>query len=174
MNEKDQSASPQGSEYEVHTCTPALLSAAEISVCADIVVVGDAVDSASARRNLPRARLLAIARTKGQIVGVAAIKHERPWYAAKTSRDSGVDFAKNTLELGYVAVLPAHQNKKLSQRLVKALLAEYTAPLFATTYTEYMKRTLGKAGFANKGKEWQGRRHMVSFWEKGADAPEKV
>jgi hypothetical protein len=39
-------------------------------------------------------------------------------------------------------------------------------PLFATTYNERMKKTLGKAGFVKKGQEWKGRKHMLSLWLK--------
>lgn len=154
-------------DYLVQTCAPKALSAAEIAVCIDILTTGDAVDVSSAKRDLPRAHLLATARILGQIVAVGSIKHERPWYAAKISRNSGVDFPCKTLELGYVAVHPDHGHKQLSQRLVKALLSQYEQRLFATTYSEYMKITLGRAGFVKKGKEWKSRKkQMLSFWDR--------
>jgi len=154
-------------DYEVRTCLPKDLTADEQAACLDILTVGGAVDIASARRSFPRSRLVAIARLQGQIVGVGAIKPERPSYAAKVARDHGVTFPRNTLELGYVAVHPEHRSNGLSGRLAEAMMAQYKERLFATTYTDHMKRTLEKAGFVKKGGEREGRKqNLVSFWEK--------
>ena len=143
------------------------LNVSEIAVCIDILKTGNAVDIRSARRDLPRAHLLAVARMQDRIVAVGCIKHERAWYALKTSRNSGVDFPRDILELGYVAVHPDHRRKQLSQRFVEVLLARHKRRLFATTYSDFMKTTLRRAGFVQKGNEWEGRKNqMVSFWER--------
>jgi hypothetical protein len=47
------------------------------------------------------------------------------------------------------------------------MMDQYKQRLFATTYTDHMKRTLEKAGFVKKGGERKGRKqNLVSFWEK--------
>jgi hypothetical protein len=110
--------------------------------------------------------MLAIARTNGQIVGAGAIKPVRKEYAAKVARDSGVEFPPETLELGYVAVHRDHRNRGLSHRIASALVSNLTCRLFSTTDEEWMKRVLAKTGFSKKGKEWQGARGVLSYWEK--------
>jgi hypothetical protein len=155
------------SRYIVSLNAPSSLTEEEIAQCIDVLKKGDAVDLASAKRELPIASLLAVVRDRAAIVGVGAIKRERPGYAAKTARDSGVSFPLNTLELGYVAVLPDHQGNGLSHMIVDALLSQHQGRLFATTSSERMKKTLTGIGFLNKGNEWPGReKQMVSFWEK--------
>jgi hypothetical protein len=101
-----------------------------------------------------------------QIVGVGTIKRERRDYAAGIAAKSGVDFPDETLELGYVAVAREHGGHHLSDCIVRALLKRYSGRLFATTYNEFMKDALIRAGFQNNGKEWKGRKHMLSFWQK--------
>jgi GNAT superfamily N-acetyltransferase len=65
----------------------------------------------------------------------------------------------------YVAVHQDHRGHGLSQRLVGALMENVGKPLFATTSSERMKATLMKAGFAQQGKEWKGRRgDQISLW----------
>ena len=151
-------------DHQVQICAP---NVSEIAVCIDILKTGDAVDIGSATRDLPRAHLIAVVRMQNRIVAVGCIKHERPWYALRTSRNSGVDFPRDILELGYVAVHPDHRRKQLSQRLVGALLARHNRRLFATTHSDFMKTTLGRAGFVQKGNEWEGRnKKMLSFWER--------
>jgi hypothetical protein len=49
---------------------------------------------------------------------------------------------------------------------VKALLQQHGGRLYATTYSDYMKSTLTSFGFAKKGREWKGRKYMLSFWDK--------
>jgi RimJ/RimL family protein N-acetyltransferase len=69
-------------------------------------------------------------------------------------------------ELGYVAVDSDHQGRGLSSRIVAALLSEHAGPLFATTDNEFMKKTLAKSGFMQKGKEWNGQRGRLTLWIK--------
>ena len=110
--------------------------------------------------------MVAVARRARQIVGVGAIKRIRPGYAFDKAYKSGVTFAPDTPELGYVAVDPAHQGNGLSHRIVSELLSKNGGPLFATTSSDRMKRTLGKAGFAQKGREWKGWQAPISLWIK--------
>jgi hypothetical protein len=152
--------------YAVSLCAPGSMTKEEIADCIDVIKTGEAVDLVSAKRELPLASVLAVVRAGTAIVGVGAIKRRRGTYAAKIARVSGVSFPPETLELGYVAVLPDHRGHKLSGKIVDALLSPYKGRLFATTYNNRMKSVLKNAGFINKGKEWLGRKkQMVSFWD---------
>lgn len=152
--------------YTVATPAPNTLPPSELAACIAIIKSGGAVDWNSAKQELPLATALAIASKDTKIVGVGAIKRGRSDYAAGIAAKSGVDFPIETLELGYVAVTPEHRGHHLSDCIVKTLLRRYAGRLFATTYSEYMKDALIRAGFQNRGKEWQGRKHLLSFWER--------
>lgn len=154
-------------DYVVERCVPEHLDDAETAACIAIVRKGEAVGPESAKLGLARARLLAVVRKGGQVVGVGAIKHPRPDYTAKkVAKPSGHAFPADTPELGYVAVDPAHRGNHLSSKIVAVLLGEYPGPLFATTDCERMKTVLSKAGFVQKGHEWKGRRGQLSLWLK--------
>ena len=152
--------------YAVTSCAPGDLSAPEIERCVSIITSGEAVDPQSAARELPRASALVVVRTKGEIVGVGAIKRIRIGYAEGVAQKSGFTFGRSTPELGYVAIDDKHRGKRLSHRIVAALLTEHVGPLFATTDDEHMKRTLAAAGFIRKGHEWRGNRRELSLWLK--------
>jgi hypothetical protein len=153
--------------YEVKSCVPGDLSDAEIAACTAIIGSGNAVDRNSAAVELPRAAVLAIAWAGDKIVGVGVIKRVRTGYAARIAKRSGVAFDPSTPELGYVAVDGDHGNRGLSRRIVAALLSQHEGRLFATTDSEYMKKTLAGAGFAQNGQEWNGQRGRLSLWSRG-------
>jgi hypothetical protein len=150
--------------YVVTTPAANKLLPSEITECIAIIKGGEAVDWVSAKRELPLAAAVALAWKDKRIVGVGAIKRERREYAADIAAKSGVDFPSETLELGYVAVAPEHRGHHLSDCLVRALLKQHKGRLFATTYSEYMKDTLIRADFRTGGKEWKGRKFLLSLW----------
>lgn len=152
--------------YVVKTLSPGELTEPILSACVAVIKTGDAVDLESAKRELPLAKSVAIALKGSVIVGVGAIKRERVRYAADVSKKSGADFPPETPEVGYIAVDPEHRRRGLSRRITKLLLSQHDGRLFATTYNEGMKRTLGKNGFVQKGKEWKGRKYKLSLWVK--------
>jgi hypothetical protein len=151
-------------EYSVRACTPSDLTEAELSTCVEIIRDGGAV--AINLQKLRSARMLAVARTNGVIVGAGSIKRDRPQRAADIAQTSGFDFPKETPELGYVAVALKHRRKGLSNQIVGALLKAMSGALFATTDDKKMRKTLSAAGFARKGSEWRGRRGQLSLWLK--------
>jgi len=153
-------------DYIVRKVSSAELTLSILRDCVAIIRKGEAVDWQSAKRELPLATLVAIAFSDSQVVGVGAIKRERREYAARVSVQSGVSFPPETPELGYVAIDPDHQGRRLSGRISKLLVSQHSGRLFATTYNDRMKKTLEKAGFVKKGKEWKGRKYMLSFWDK--------
>jgi GNAT superfamily N-acetyltransferase len=152
--------------YDVKNLSAGDLTAIDLAACVAVIKKGEAVDWEWATKELPLATALAIAFMGAQIVGVGAVKRERRKYATGISTKSGVDFPPETLELGYVAVEPEHRRHGMSHRIVKALLSQHAGRLFATTYNDYMKGTLEKAGFVGKGNEWEGRKHLLSFLDK--------
>lgn len=159
--------------YDLKPCAPGDLTAQELKRCIAIIGEGGAVNLATLKRDLPRSSVLAIARHKQEIVAVGAIKPLRKEYAAGIAVKSGFTFPSATLELGYVAVDPAHRGRGLSLQITTLLLSQHTDRLFATTYDDRMKHTLETAGFVKRGREWKGRRHTLSFWERGAEASVK-
>lgn len=152
--------------YQIATPVPRDLSAADCAACVAVLKEGDAVDWDLARRELPLASALAIVRKDEQIVGVGAIKRERKKYAAGIAVRSEVQFPPETLELGYVAVSQKHRGHDLSHCIVRTLLKQHRGRLFATTSNDYMKSTLTQASFEKKGKDWKGRKYMLSFWDR--------
>jgi ribosomal protein S18 acetylase RimI-like enzyme len=166
VNQQANRPTDNQNEYAVEVYASRELSSAELEACSATIENGGAVSANTMRRALPNCTLFAIARTGGQIVGVGAIKAVRTDYTARVSKKSGVDFPPHTLELGYVAVHRDHRNRGLAQRLATSLASSIADRLFATTDEEWMKRILSKAGFVKKGKEWKGRRGILSYWEK--------
>ena len=171
MNLHDRPENPVS--YELTPCAPGDLTAQELKRCIAIIGEGGAVSLATLKRDLPRSSVLAIARHKQEIVGIGAIKPLRKEYAANVAVKSGFTFPSDTLELGYVAVDPAHRGRGLSLQITRLLLSQHTDRLFATTYDDRMKHTLETAGFVKRGREWKGRTRTLSFWEIGAEAPTK-
>jgi GNAT superfamily N-acetyltransferase len=154
-------------EYDVALTDPARLTVAQISACIAIISAGGAVDTASANAELPRSAALAIAWKSGHIVGVGAIKRVRRAYTSGIAKRSRESLPADTPELGYVAVHPDHRRRGLSGRLIAALLQAHHGRVFATTYTEVMKKTLAAAGFVRKGWEWKSvKGEMLSLWVK--------
>src|SRR6266566_3953657 len=150
--------------YSLIACVPGDLSDAELATCVEIVKDGGAV--AIGLEKLQKARMLAVARKAGTIVGVGSIKRDRPDRAADIANRSGFGFPQETPELGYVAVAPQHRRQGLSHQLVGALLKAMPGGLFATTDDQHMMKTLSGAGFVRQGSEWPGRRGRLSLWLK--------
>jgi GNAT superfamily N-acetyltransferase len=149
--------------------SPGDLSEAEIKACIELVKKGNAVNPESAAQEIPQALTLAVVRVDNQIVGVGTIKQVRRQYALSVAGKSGVTFPSETPELGYVAVDPGHQTKGFSPRIVNALLTKHEGRLFATTSNTWMKSTLEKTGFVQKGREWKSVRNedaALSLWLK--------
>lgn len=152
-------------DYDVKPCAVGDLAEADLDECISLVTGGNAVGPQYAKRDLPRALVVAIARKGGRIVGVGTIKPVRRDYASGIAVKSGVPFSADMPELGYVAVHPDHRGNRLSHRLVEALQSKSGSTLFATTSSDRMKRTLTKAGFVQRGREWNGRRQdQLSLW----------
>lgn len=165
---------PKKDDYDVAACRPGELSELELALCIEILKAGGAVDVSLAR--LSRAQALAIARLGKQIVGVGAIKRINSRYAGRIALRSGFEFPNDMPELGYVAVDARHGNQELSKRVVATLLSIKPAALYATTYSEYMSRTLAAHGFVRKGREWPSEQKptlSLSLWVESIQRAER-
>ena len=151
-------------EYDVKACAVGDLNEADRAACIGLVVGGHAVNPRTAKRDFPHALQVAIARKDGKVVGVGTIKPVRKEYAAHTAEESKFPFDPDTPEFGYVAVDPAHQGKGLSSEITEAL-SQHKGSLFARTSDPKMKSALKKAGFVQRGDEWDGQRgDRLSLW----------
>jgi len=147
------------------------LSKEELEACILLIKKGGAVDPKYAKKKLPLAELVAIQRVGQDIVGVGAIKRCRSEYACSIAKKSEFQFDPCSHELGYVAIKERYQRQGLSKRIMAKLLSEFQGrPLFATTSNKYMKKTLEKAGFVQRGKEWKGEKEQLSLWIKNGES----
>jgi GNAT superfamily N-acetyltransferase len=137
----------------------------ELHACIEIIKEGEAVNVATATDELPEAMFVAVKRVDGLLVGVGAIKKQRPWYARKIATESGFSFDERLHELGYVAVRATHRNQGIARELLAHLLdACKTRPLIATTASVAMKKLLFETGFQQRGREWKN--STLSLWIK--------
>jgi GNAT superfamily N-acetyltransferase len=142
---------------QLQTLREGELSPEDLEECISILDEGKAVNVAFARRELPVAPVVVLKRVDGKIVGLGAIKRQRPDYAAGRALASGYDFDQNMHEIGYVAVRKAFGRKGFSAQIMNALLSAFPPqPFWATTFNEWMERTLERAGFTKRGDPWQG------------------
>jgi len=155
------------------------LSEKDRAACISLIVEGGAVKLTKAEVGLPQAKVVAINRVGQEIVGVGAIKRWSPQRASILAGESEFPLDPHSHELGYIVVKEGYKEQKRSHRITAALLSEFQErPLFATTSAKYMKQTLSKAGFVQRGKEWRGTRgDQLSLWIKdggnGRNRPRK-
>jgi hypothetical protein len=152
-------------EHNIELFSAGSFSKEDLNPCIELLEQGDAVDPESARIELPHAPLVAILRDGPAIVGVGAIKRKRPGYTADISAKSRFALETHWHEVGYVVTAPTHGKRGISKEITAKLLAGFSPrPLFATTSSPYMKRTLVEAGFQQMGAEWKGKRGQLSLW----------
>jgi len=157
---------------EVQCLLPSNLTESDLLMCVSVVAEGGAVNPGSAAAELPKSLRIVVKREDEAIVGVGAIKRRRPHYASGIAEKSGFPFDPSLHELGYVAVRKDHQGRGFSHQIAAKLLSECNeSSLFATTSHDGMKRTLAKAGFVQKGSEWQGNHGKLSLWIKSPESP---
>ena len=128
-----------------------------------LIVEGYAVDRTHVEEWFPQSPMVAVARSGADIVGVGAIKPPRP-YTKRVAERSGFDLDPQMHELGYITVREDHRGRRISHAIVQALDSEHEAPLFATTSSEAMKRTLRRFRFEPRGTEWTRRGSVLSLW----------
>jgi hypothetical protein len=145
------------------------LSPGEIKACVVVLKEGGAVNLKKAEMELPKAVRVVIVRVGADVVGVGAIKQQRPPCAKRiaSAECSGFSFDPIMHELGYVAVLKANRGGQ-SGPIVDSLLQTFKGPLWATTFNDRMKSTLEHRGFVQRGKEWLSKngKYQVSLWIK--------
>ena len=145
------------------------LSQKDLDACVALIKEGGAItDPETAAEHLPECLFVVVQRDGDEIVGVGAIKGQRPDYAKgiASNRKSGYAFDHNMHELGYVVVKDSHQGKGLSKTITDKLLSLFQGkPLFATTSNERMRTTLEKRGFVQRGRSWPNRKdEPITLW----------
>ena len=129
-----------------------------------LIADGGAVARAHVEDWFPPSVVVAVVWSGAKVVGVGVIKPARP-HTATVARQSGFELHPKMHELGCITVKDEHQGQGISRAIVKALHAAHEAPLYATTSSERMRRTLERCGFVRRGNEWAGRDgSMLSLW----------
>ena len=133
------------------------LSAEDLNKSLSVLEEGKAVNLASARAELPIAPVVVLKRIDGKVVGLGAIKRQRPDYAADKARASGYDLDPNMHEVGYVAVRQAFGERGV-------LWADHGCPVVGVAAAAVLGddiesvygETLTRAGFDPRGEPWAG------------------
>lgn len=156
----------QRMRYAVTVVHPSELTAAETRACVKLIVDGGAVGRTFVKQRFPDCVYVAVTRLGGKIVGVGVIKSGDHPHTATVARQSGVELSPGADELGYIAVQEEHQGQGISRDTIRALLSEHDGPLFATTWSARMRRTLVRVGFMQRGKKWRatGAGDWLSLW----------
>lgn len=143
------------------TDTPDKFSEVDLQRFKELVIKGGEVGGAALADNVANARILAIYREEGVIVGTTALKRPKASYREKTQRRSGIVVSESDspYELGYTFLDDSLQGRRMSYPLVQAALVHADrAGVFATVRVdnEKMRRTLNRAGFIAAGNSWKG------------------
>ena len=93
MSEKPNREAPDPYAVKVHSGSE--LTEADQAACLAILAAGGIVNVQTASWELPRTTLMATVRRDNAIVGVGAIKRERPEYALEKAKLSAFDFDPN-------------------------------------------------------------------------------
>lgn len=153
---------------QMHVFREGELSNDDVRDCVSLIAAGDAVDPESAAEHLPHCLFVVMKRDGDEIVGVGAIKGQRPNYARTIAQRSGFEFGSQTHEIGYIVVRESHRNRGISKAITERLLSLWEGPLFATTSNEYMQRGLFQVGFGRKGRSWKSQKgDDLHLWIKG-------
>lgn len=137
---------------------------------AELVVRGKAVVGTvnDLLGRLKKTRSVALLREAGtdRIVAAAAWKQPFATYRRNTFTKAGASLAgfEAAPELGYVVISRDMQGKQLSGGLVDAIVERITEPTFATTDSNTMRNNLERSGFIRVGRDWQGKKGMLSLW----------
>lgn len=161
-----------GMSEQLEVFATGAISSEDVDACVSLLDEGGALtDVRTAADELPHCLFVVVMRdAAGLVIGVAAVKDQRPQYAAgiASERKSGYQFDALMHEFGYVVVKESHQGKGYSARITEKLLSLLPGkPLFATTSNPRMLATLQKYGFTQKGKTWKSPKGKdLSLWIK--------
>jgi GNAT superfamily N-acetyltransferase len=147
------------------------ISPADVDACVLVLDEGGALTNVqTAADELPQCMFVVVKRDAGRVIGVGAIKSQRPQYAIGIASDkkSGYKFDPHMHEFGYVVVQESHQGNGYSKQITEKMLSLLPGePLFATTSNPMMVATLTKYGFTQRGKTWKSPNGKdLSLWIK--------
>jgi GNAT superfamily N-acetyltransferase len=131
---------------------PASCPAAEIDAFEALVRSGGEVSVVGIRRRILNAAVLAfLYDDSGTLVGVSAVKQPYDDYRDGVFDTAGVPLPPDSVELGWVNVVPSHRGRGLSGLLVGRLMPHVGGSVYATTRSMPMMATLRKHGFRQIG-----------------------
>lgn len=150
---------------KIDAFAPRDLSDDQRTVFVRLVEEGEEVDNAALATNIDNARILIFGIVEGDVKGIAALKRPQASYREKIREKAGVEVGERhyAYELGYVVLMPEARGRKVSHRLVaEALMHADGRPIFATARADNapMLAALAKAGFAQVGREYRGRKNQ--------------
>ena len=149
-------------EIEITSGEPNAFSLDERRRFCELVELGGEVDPIFLQQNVENAQALVFARSRGRLLGVAALKCPNLIYRKKVAAKSGFDLDSDVypFEIGYVFVQENDRGSGISHRLVAATLDESEGKrAFATARSDNlgMLRTLDRASFSRVANDYPGR-----------------
>jgi RimJ/RimL family protein N-acetyltransferase len=129
-----------------------------------IVVDARAVRAEGLDDRMKRAAALVFLKLDSEIIGVGALKRQRPKYTADIFNKANAKSAASNygLELGWVVVSEDHRGRNYSPLIAEALVAHAAnKPVYATCLStnKPMHKTLMKHQFKRDGGEWPSTEH---------------
>jgi hypothetical protein len=137
-----------GAEWESHT---------RKKIYAFVRDCGGVPGGPALETNLAAAKRLLVIRVNDSVIAVGAIKTPQATYKDRVSKNSGIDVRGYDNEIGYVCVASQYRRHGLAEIIVDRLLANFAAPLFATTGNKRMKEINQARNFVQQGNPWSGR-----------------
>lgn len=150
-------------ETTIQLKKPADCSKPEIEDFYHLALTGGEVEPEGLTGRIGRAEFLAFLHQDEHLIGIGALKNQRPDYVKDAFSNAGCRELQGDIrrELGWVVVAPDHEGRGHSKTIVGALLVTAQgAPLYATSNTKRvaMHRTLARFGFKREGDAWPSQR----------------
>jgi hypothetical protein len=148
--------------------TPTDLRPDELLEVENVILTGGEVDGSHVRSRLQAAQLIARLYESNTLAAVAVVKRPAASYLRKIRERSGYSaLSGDFCELGYISVLPGHQDKGLGKTITaetvrQIALRQPQLKLFATTRKDLVRHLLCLNGFRKQGREWPSGRNPGS------------
>ena len=155
-------------DHKVGFARPSDLRTDDLAEVERVVLAGGEVNPANVRDRLQEAVLIARLRDGDVLVAVAVVKRPAQSYVQKLRKNSSYrGLSRDFLELGYVSVLPQHQDKKLGKLITAEIVKQVSAEtphlkLFATTRKDSVLHILYLNRFHKEGRQWPSTEHPGS------------
>jgi GNAT superfamily N-acetyltransferase len=147
--------------------SPSEIPRAELDEIEALIASGGEVYRARLHENLPRAARIVTAHAGDRLVGASAVKRPTADYIGAIAARAGYpDLADFPEEFGYSMVLPEFRGQGFGAAMFAERLRKQTVGAFATVRKTNAPTNvlLARHGFAQVGKEWDGRRGTLCLW----------